>query len=178
MTEMNIKAGWRGSGLWLVNITKPLGSKWVIKEAKIEPMKFRTPSPPFAPLPITFNTPTRSSQIRNIVQSIGITDPITRLLLRKIGSHLDRQNVKLAEAEAMIKKQQHEIEALRPKKKQKVDENPNSRFIRIREIIKTRERLEKQLQPQETSKIIAATDFENLCHEWQLEQKKIIKKKH
>lgn len=168
MTERNIRAGWRGSGLWPVNIQKPLASPFLLPDKRSE-KKPRTPSPKRELLPITFSTPTRSQQIRTIINSIEITDPATRLLLRKVGSQLDRQNIKIAEAEAKIQVLQQQIATLKPKKKQKVDENPNSRFIRIKEIIETRERLAKQLQPQAASKSIAAVSFQDLCHEWQLE---------
>lgn len=173
LTERNIRAGWLGSGLWPVNMAKPLMSKFVLPEQESQKTTPRTPLQAARVKrysnSIVFNTPRRSQQIRTVLNSISLTDPTARLLFRKIGSHLDRQNIKLAAAEAKIRILQHQVDSLKPKKKQKVDENPNSRFIRIKEIINTRNRLEKQLQPQATSNSIASNDFQDLCHSWQLE---------
>lgn len=173
LTEKNIRAGWLGSGLWPVNMAKPLMSKFVLPEQESQKTTPRTPLPAARVKrysnSIVSNTPRRSQQIRTVLNSISLTDPTARLLFRKIGSHLDHQNTKLAAAEAKIRILQHQVDSLKPKKKQKVDQSPNRRFVRIKEIINTRNRLEKQLQPQATSNSIASTSFQDLCHSWQLE---------
>ncbi|KAL7917952.1 hypothetical protein ACQKWADRAFT_305438 [Trichoderma austrokoningii] len=81
---------------------------------------------------IEFNTPQRSQDVRNIINSININSPRTRLLLRKVGKQLDRKNTIEATAEAKIRNLQRQVDSFRPKKKQKVEENPNSVTFRVR----------------------------------------------
>jgi hypothetical protein len=179
LTERNARAGWLGSGLWPVNLAKPMLNPYLILEEEGQSSRPSQAIAPRTPLPtarkrkepdsVIFNTPRRSQQVRTVVDSIGVADPTARLLFRKIGSHLDHQNTKLAAAEAKIRNLQHQLDGLRPKKKKKVEENPNKRFIRIEEIVNTRKRLKQQLQLQTASKTAAAMEFEDLCHSWQLE---------
>ena len=56
-----------------------------------------------------------------------------RLIFRKVGKGLDQKNTKLATAQAQIQKLQFQVDHLRPRKRQKVDENPNKRFIQIQQ---------------------------------------------
>ncbi|KAM0469085.1 hypothetical protein ACHAPX_010604, partial [Trichoderma viride] len=100
---------------------------------------------------IEFNTPQRSQDVRNIINSININSPRTRLLLRKVGKQLDRKNTTEATAEAKIRNLQRQVNSFRPKKKSKVEENPNSRFIRIEEIMATKRKLEEERQRAEAS---------------------------
>lgn len=179
LTEKNVRAGWVGSGLWPVNLARPMLNKYLVLEEEGQPSRPSEAIQPRTPLPtarkrkepdsIVFLTPRRSQQVRTVVDSIGVADPTARLLFRKIGSQLDHQNTKLAAAEAKIRNLQHQLDSLRPKKKKKVEENPNKRFIRIEEIINTRNKLEKQLQPQTASATVTAIEFEDLCHSWQLD---------
>ena len=62
-----------------------------------------------------------------------------------------------------------EIDNLRPRKRAKVREDPNSRFVRIDQIIETKKRLEKQFEPAQLSQLNRSVEFESLCQEWQLE---------
>lgn len=158
--------------MWPVNIAKPLLSKFVLPEEEPAKTTLRTPLPASRkrkePDSIVFQTPRRSQQIRSIVDAIGVADPTQRLLFRKIGSHLDHQNVRLAAAEAKIRNLEHQVDRNKKKKKQKVTENPNSRFIRIEDVINTRARMEQQLQPEKASRSLDSIEFKDLCHEWQL----------
>ncbi|KAK5988750.1 Calpain-like protease palB/cpr-8 [Cladobotryum mycophilum] len=85
------------------------------------------------PKTIVFITPTRSQQLRGLVDLFHLDDPAIRLLFRKIGKGLDQQNTKLAEADAKIKELEHLVHVYRPRKRQKVTEDLNSRFIRIKD---------------------------------------------
>ena len=55
------------------------------------------------------------------------------------------------------------IDNLRPRKRAKVREDPNSRFVRIDQIIETKKRLEKQFEPARLSQLNRSVEFESLC---------------
>lgn len=121
---------------------------------------------------IDFKTPRRSQQVRSIVNSFKVKSPKTRLLLRKVGKHIDNQNIIIAESEAKIRNLQHQVDSLRLKKKQKVEENPNSRFIRIEEIIKTKRKIEQELQQAKASNKVEVIESRDLYYVSQLGKKK------
>jgi DDE superfamily endonuclease/Tc5 transposase DNA-binding domain/helix-turn-helix, Psq domain len=98
LTSQNAKAGWRGSGLWPLNMAKPLLSRLVIPEP---PEVTTTPKTVNSAARkkntvnfIEFDTPQRSQDVRKVINSIKVTSPRTRLLLRKVGKQLDRKNTK------------------------------------------------------------------------------------
>lgn len=68
------------------------------------------------------------------------------MLLRKVGKQLDHQNATIAASETKLRNLQYQIDSLWLKKKQKVEENPNSRFIRIEEIMNTKKKIEQEAQ--------------------------------
>ena len=121
---------------------------------------------------ISLTTPRHSSHVSKLARTFLTTSAdhtVARLLFRKIGRSLDGQNTKLATAEATIRKLEVEIDNLRPRKRAKVREDPNSRFVRIDQIIETKKRLEKQFKPARLSQLNRSVEFESLCQEWQLE---------
>ena len=171
--EKTILGGWRGSGLWPVNMAKPLMSRLVLSEphalqTPIELQKRKDPEDDN-----TFQTPKRSHEVRHLV--VGLhklgqqVDPTVRLLFRKVGRGFDQQNTKLAMAQARIEQLEHQINRLRPRKKQKITQDPNGRFVRIEQIIQTRIRMKEQLKPATVAALNASYDFESLCNQWQLE---------
>ena len=136
-------------------------------------------NPPPTPAPITsqitretvdhgiLQTPQRSSQVRDLIRNTtanGLIDPTIRLLFRKVGRGLDQQNVKIAAAEAQIDNLEVQVDHLRPRKRQKVNEDPNQRFTRIEHVMETR----AKLKPTTAAAIMENYKFEDLCFEWQL----------
>jgi 4-hydroxybenzoate polyprenyltransferase len=176
LTKRNITAGWKATGLWPENVAKPLMSRLVAQS----PEPSATPAAASAAIEENtqkvsqdpFQTPQRSSQVRDLARALKTapTDRLTaRLLFRKIGKGIDSKNISLAAAEGRIRSLELQIEDLRPKKRKKVKEDPNSRFVRIKQIRATQIRLARQLDPNEASAAAQAIEFEGLCDEWQLE---------
>ena len=119
------------------------------------------------PNSIIFVTPKRSQQLRGMIDFISLDDPAIRLLFRKVGRGLDQQNTKLAEADAKIKELEHLVRCYRPRKRQKVNQDLNNRFIQIKDVIATRTRYKELLEPSRAAEVISAYQFEDLCHEFE-----------
>ena len=176
LTNKNIRNGFVGSGLWPVNMAKPLLSRLLIKTPEdgsqvpitqetvpLETQGIKEPNM------VVFKTPTRSQQLRGMIDFIKLDDPAIRLLFRKIGRGLDQQNIKLAEADAKIKELEHLIQCYRPQKRQKVIQDLNNRFVKIDDVRKARQRYEELLAPSRAADVISTYQFEDLCYEFELE---------
>ena len=103
---------------------------------------------------ISFWTPKSSHDIQQQIEVIPYSarcDPWVRQLFSKISKGLDTKNVTLALQEANIGELESEITRLRPRKRQKVIPDPNSRFIRIDDIQRSRIRLEEALNAEDVS---------------------------
>ncbi|KYK58878.1 hypothetical protein DCS_00005 [Drechmeria coniospora] len=172
LTERNIKGGWKGSGLWPVNIAKPLMSRLLLQtdppavpEAEALKRQLEEESDPF-------RTPYRSYDVKVLIAKVyapGQVDRAARRLFWKIGRGLDAQNTTLAEAQAKIAQLEYQVYRLKPLKKQKVAQDPNERFAQIEQIVETRARLQRVLDPAPIAALTSSYEFESLCFEWQLE---------
>jgi 4-hydroxybenzoate polyprenyltransferase len=176
LTIRNITAGWKASGLWPVNRSKPLLSRLLAQP--LEPIATPAAATVVAETLLQIEprdllaTPHHSSQVSKLARTFitASTDQKTaRLLFRKIGRSLDGQSTKLAAAEATIQKLELQIDHLRPRKRAKVKESPNSRFVQIDQIVKAQKRLAQQLEPARLSQLTSSIEFEAQCHEWQLD---------
>ena len=131
-TERNIKSGWRATGLWPININKPLRNPLLLKESTTEA---NTASE--HPTGITIQqeggifTPERSQHIQQQFQKQGGRSIRSRLLIRKIEKSLDSKNVIITQQAHKIMALELEVENLQPKKRRKVAQDPNNCFIQI-----------------------------------------------
>ncbi|KAK5995541.1 MFS-type transporter clz9 [Cladobotryum mycophilum] len=165
-----------GKMTFLFNPAKPLLSRLLLENQRGQTQVPETPKlvPLEAqenrePKTIVFITPTRSQQLRGLVDLFHLDDPAIRLLFRKIGKGLDQQNTKLAEADAKIKELEHLVHVYRPRKRQKVTEDLNSRFIRIKDVLATRKRYRELLAPNRAAELISSYSLQDLCYEFYLE---------
>ena len=172
MTIKNITSGWKASGLWPVNSSKPLMSRLLAEPLKPTAIPLAAPNNLQPDLSTALTTPRHSSHISKLARDFPIASSdrkVARLLFRKIGRGLDKQNTELATAKDKIQKLELEVDHLRPKKRAKIKESPNSRYVRIAQIVEAKKRLARQLEPARLSDITGLNKFEALCHEWQLE---------
>ncbi|RFU27297.1 hypothetical protein B7463_g9036, partial [Scytalidium lignicola] len=128
-------------------------------------------------------TPSHGYQITELVWQIQKhlenSNYITRLLLRKVNKALDDKNMVLALKNRRIEELELQLEAIRPSKRLRVPENPNSKFVKIPEIMKAKEELEAkiaswkaknpELMAVTTSKLVESIPMEQLMFEFQLE---------
>ena len=104
-TAHNIKSGWRGTGLWPVNVRKPLSSSPVLAIETNPPNRSLKPSssnPPTSPHTTTrrlepqIYMPSNASEVQSILRAKqGRFAPSTRLTARKIGKGMDTLVFKL-----------------------------------------------------------------------------------
>jgi hypothetical protein len=118
------------------------------------------------------STPRGSHQVRGMIRNFlddQKIDPVMRQLFRKICKGLDEQNIQISINNMKIKDLEAQNQRLQPRKRAKVKEDPNKRFIRIPQIIESKERLVKELNPNDTATALENYIFEELCFQWQLE---------
>ncbi|RFU31689.1 hypothetical protein B7463_g4628, partial [Scytalidium lignicola] len=132
---------------------------------------------------INIFTPSHGYQITELVWQIQKhlenSNYTTRLLLRKVSKALDDKNMVLALKNRRIEELELQLEAIRPSKRLRVPENPNSKFVKIPEIMKAKEELEAkiaswkaknpELMAVTASKLVESIPMEQLMFEFQLE---------
>ena len=173
LTTSNIKSGWRGTGLWPVNRTKPLKNDMTKSSEPLAPRTppSRGPDASAVTTRISFWTPISSQDARrqiNIIPVSARSDPLVRQLFSKMSKGLDSKNVMLATQEASIGQLEAQVSQLRPKKRQKVNPDPNSRFVRINEIRCARIRMEEALNPEAASREAQNVHWKDWCSEFRL----------
>ncbi|RFU30050.1 hypothetical protein B7463_g6299, partial [Scytalidium lignicola] len=166
-----------------LNIARPLNSGQVIQPLP-EP---QTPKKPTHKLEkvgdIDIFTPSHGYQITELVWQIQKhlenSNYTTRLLLQKVSKALDDKNMVLVLKNCRIEELELQLEAIRPSKRLRVPENPNSKFVKIPEIMKAKEELEAKITSWKaknpeliavtTSKLVESIPMEQLMFEFQLE---------
>ncbi len=147
-SESTIKAGWKATGLWPVSLAKPLFSRLLAENSNKAPGGPEKASDWHSKTP-TFNwdletsavkwfTPKASRDLHGqlvVLQKLDGGERTTRrLLFDKIGKGFAEKDTLLAASEIKIKGLEARLDALRPKKRRKVEVSPNSRFAEIRGI--------------------------------------------
>jgi len=151
ITPSNIKAGWAVTGLWPVRLSKPLASPLLLensnagKEASIKPQDNSPPAKAPFSLPLRVRgplgpmlTPRRAEDLKRALNTMekdhDINIRTSRLLKRKITKGFDEKDYRVAMLEEENKALKARLEALRPKKRKKVELSPNSKFADIEAI--------------------------------------------
>ncbi|GAB0139100.1 putative DDE endonuclease domain-containing protein [Epichloe bromicola] len=148
LSASNIKGGWKATGLWPVSVAKPLLSPLLLENsnkgkegANNAPSAFKSP---FAThdwqsetSQIAWSTPRRPKDLKvQVVQFNQLDDdvPTKRLLFKKMTKGFYEKYGLLAKAQLQIQALETQLEAVRPKKRKKVETSPNSRFANIKAI--------------------------------------------
>ena len=146
ITKSNIKAGWRGSGLWPVYLGRPLMNLFVTsattKAAKTKVLDVPT-TPPDRRIKADIRTPTKGRDMRLLANEIlhytpVHIRPVARLRLRKIQKVLNIKNAEIALQHSEIKSLKAKIEIIKPRRRAKVHLAPNSLFANIEKIQQAR----------------------------------------
>jgi hypothetical protein len=122
LNESNIKAGWRGSGLWPMNVNKPLGSRFVVEDPNDTiTVEIGNPSPPRTnqrSRRIKITTPHNSRDLHSLAVETFKLDhnsPTVRRLFRAI----DRGFSSLTYENAMLKAENTTLKQARAQSKKK-----------------------------------------------------------
>lgn len=149
MTRRNITSGWRGTGLWPVNIDKPLNNRLLFENANkptdnkdltIEDLYSRSPTPsppPIRPFEVVFSTPRSAKDIREMRRIAGQyphDSSTQRQLWRKIEKSLDLYIAQVATLQYIRAAQTSQIEALQPSRRRRVEPDPNALFVNTQQI--------------------------------------------
>jgi hypothetical protein len=145
LIALNIKAGWKATGLWPFNMAKPLMSRLLLENSNntVQP----TPQDSIKEAGLVWNenisavsweTPKKAKDLRiqaETITQLGESDlPTRRQLFRKITKGFDEKDYALTQAELRIQQLEARLEQLKPRKRQKVRTSPNSKFADIRAI--------------------------------------------
>jgi 4-hydroxybenzoate polyprenyltransferase len=145
LTAVNIKSGWKATGLWPVNSAKPLMSRLLLENSNNSQLKTPIGSNIDKMLvqyesnsSIAWETPKSGKDLRLRVGSISQLDninfPTRRQLFRKIAKGFEQKDYELAQAKLRIEQLEARVEQIKPRKKRKVQTSPNSKFANIKTI--------------------------------------------
>ena len=88
-----------------------------------------------------FQTPQKGDDIRQHARQITglqtLDDSTTRVLFRKISKGIDQKDFVITQQEMKIKQLESRLVQLQPRKRRKVEASPNSKFVSIKDIIRT-----------------------------------------
>lgn len=145
LTVRNILAGWKASGLWPQNRTKPIMSRLLLENSNKEVLDrnlFSDDDPEYqwnkgASL-VDLKTPQKASDLREyayILTQEKETDLSTRRqLFRKITKAFDAKDHQIMQAEYRIKQLEYKLDQTIPRKRRMVKTSPNSKFSGIKAI--------------------------------------------
>jgi 4-hydroxybenzoate polyprenyltransferase len=137
LTARNIRAGWKTTGLWPVDISKALNSPWVTKEAA-PPLKEPAKTTPLKrKASICLPTPRGGGELlKHFNNGRGKSTRDTRMVVRKAAKSIDQKNTELALLQMEKKALERQLEDLRPKKRVKVVPEKNKLFAQIKDVKK------------------------------------------
>ena len=125
LRKENIRSGWQATGLWPVNINKPLTSRWVVTPKEV------TPPPPET---LDIITPKRSGDIVRLFANKS-SSRASQLSIRKAATALDKVAIELAMKDCEIMQLQIQLEQAKPKKKRKIRQDSNERFLSLAQVL-------------------------------------------
>ena len=125
LRKENIRSGWRATGLWPVNINKPLTSWWVVTPKEV------TPPPPET---LDIITPKRGGDIVRLFANKS-SSPASRLSIRKAATALDKVAIELAMKDREIMQLRIQLEQAKPRKKRKIRQDPNEHFLSLAQVL-------------------------------------------
>ncbi|KAI1004150.1 hypothetical protein K3495_g4060 [Podosphaera aphanis] len=148
LTSKNIISGGKWTGLWPVNVTKPLSSPLMLTSTstpsqptcKAHPGKLSVKSnmkKANETSPVLFLTPRKKDELRGQLRlsSEGKYDKNTqRLHFRKIQKSFEEKDYQIAAAQQKIEALESQVEAGRARKRRRVQTDPNSKFADIESI--------------------------------------------
>jgi hypothetical protein len=144
-TEEHIKSGWRGSGLWPINIQKPLSSPYVIPDEEEAQAAEEGNSTPRAanqePELSLFHTPKRTEDVADLARAafhVEELTPTSRLFCRTVGKGLEREALKRVMESDRADQLEARMSQSRVAKRRKVEKPPHQVVCEMKELYATR----------------------------------------
>ncbi|KJZ69712.1 hypothetical protein HIM_10906 [Hirsutella minnesotensis 3608] len=177
LSASNIKGGWKATGLWPVSVAKPLLSPLLLENSNKGKKKAKNARNALeSPVSIgdwkseasqiVWSTPRRPQDLKvQVLQFNQLDDdvPTKRLLFRKITKGFDEKDGLLAKAQLQIQALETQLEAVRPKRRKKVETSPNSRFANIEAIQRTQEKLNRVENEESNEDESAVSEIDDDC---------------
>ncbi len=135
-TRSNILSAWEATGLWPVDISKPLNNPFLVQEIPLPnsqplpktPSKISHTTDPIPPLQ-------DGKEIRAIaIQLKGPHRSLEQLALRKAAKALDAKTTQIAFMQLEKRALEQQVEDLKPKKKRRVVPDIGRRFVQVAQI--------------------------------------------
>ena len=125
LRDANIQSGWKATGLYPKNITKPLSSQWVVLSKR-----------PATPLPVTLeiSIPKRGGNVIKLFARKN-NSPTSRLSIRKTAVILDKITMEVTLRDREIKRLQAQLDQLNPPKHCKIIQDPNEHFVSLAQVL-------------------------------------------
>jgi 4-hydroxybenzoate polyprenyltransferase len=156
ITEANCKAGWKASGLWPVNMSKPLMSRNLIQKPGqpkgTRPSKAAATGlpPPVSPTKATqanygvvdpkISTPKGAKDLGRQLRSTIKPNRTTRILFSKVEKAFGQKNYHIATLKREVESLKAQLDNLKPLKRKKVVVDPNRLFANIKNIVKAKKK--------------------------------------
>jgi len=132
LTGRNIRSGWKATGLWPVDVSVPLQT---LKSLPSEHPVVPSPSPIRQQSFDAIATPLGGKALKRALDEIpnfkALDSRALRLVLRKAAKAIDDKNRQLVEADLQRQALEIQLERYRPKKRLRVEPDPNRRFANI-----------------------------------------------
>ncbi len=167
LTTSNIRAGWRGSGLCPVAISRPLMNPLVLKQ---EPKTVRSQSlPPDSfsqqASQVTWETPRTASQLRNELRLFDQLDAdchTKRLLFQKISKAFSERHDEIGQQKRELEVLRARLSNIQTRKRRKVEMSPNSRFATIQDIYRSQQAAsDREISTSESNALDLSSDAES-----------------
>ena len=149
LSQSNIKAGWKATGLWPVSVRKPLSSRQLLQNSNSTQL---TELPPVTPealavedpildtnegIETVWKTPRKARELRDQGRQFLASvkpSPRDRVWQRKVEKAFDEQTFELAQAKRKFKALEEALRLTTTTRRRKVQLDPNSSFASIVEV--------------------------------------------
>ncbi|KAK4140126.1 uncharacterized protein C8A04DRAFT_15220 [Dichotomopilus funicola] len=149
LTVNNITSGWRGTGLWPINIQKPLRSPLLLENSN-KSTNTSNPTidnPDSGPSKTTqrsneapntvVSTPHSHKEIRrlwDLLHQHGLGTTVSRLVFRKVEKALGTAQVNEVASQQAAEAYKAQVEASKPSRRRRVVPDPNDLFVKIQQV--------------------------------------------